>query len=196
MTRAREGTSSKSIPTRSVVRDICFPCAPCSTISMRVCRVAVPASADENVPYDARPVLRHPNKAGKLTIGSTGTEMASFSSRSHSIRVSRPCGSSVMPINRTLRKCMPCISTISSIRSVEKDCRSDRRSASDVRWVKRVRDSKERINDLGTVVLPASGDPLQTTSSTAKCLSAFNEVRGKLQAKSCHKGQMMNKVLG
>lgn len=196
MTLAREGTSSKSIPTRSVVRDICFPCAPCSTISMRVCRVAVPASTDENVPYDARPVLRHPNKTGKLTMDSAGTEMASFSSRSHSIRLSRPCESSVMPINRTLRKCTPCISTISSIRSVGKDCRSDKRSASDVRWVKRVRDSNERINDLEIVVLPASGDPLQTSSSMAKCLSAFNEVRGKLQAKSYYKGQMTNKVLG
>lgn len=186
----REGTSSKSILTRSVVRDICFPCAPCSTISMRVCRVAVPASAEENVSYDARPVLRHPNKTGKLTMASTGTGMASFSSRLHSIRLSRPCESNVMPINRTLRKCAPCISTIWSIRAVGKDCRSDRRSASDVRWVKRVRDSSERINDLGTVGLPSSDDPLQTTSSMAKCLSAFNEVRGKLQAKSCYKGQM------
>jgi hypothetical protein len=103
-TRVREGTSCKSHPTRSVVRDICFPCAPWSTTSMRVCRVVVPASVDENVSYDVRPVLRHPNKTGKLTMLSTGTEMASFSSRSHSIRLSRPCESSVMPINRTLRK--------------------------------------------------------------------------------------------
>jgi hypothetical protein len=48
-TRAREGTSSKRTRTRSVVRDVCFPCVPCSTTSTSVCKVAVSASADANV---------------------------------------------------------------------------------------------------------------------------------------------------
>jgi hypothetical protein len=191
-----EGTSSKSTLTRSVVRDICFPCAPCTTISRRVWRVAVPASADENVYCDTRAALRHLDKTGKLTMFSAGTETASFSSRSHSIRLSSPWEPSVKPINRTLRKCAPCISTISSIRDGGKGCRSDRRSASDARWVKRVRDSNEGTSVLGRVVLPPSCDNLLTMSSIAICLSAVSEVRGKLQVKSYRrKSDDMIKVL-
>jgi hypothetical protein len=81
--------------------------------------------------------------------------------------------------------------------AVGKGRRSDRRSASDARCVKRVRDSNEGISELGRVVLPPSGDILQTTSSTAKCLSAVSDVRGKLQAKSYkNESDDMNKVFG
>jgi len=90
----------------------------------------------------------------------------------------------VKPINRALRKCIPCISTIFSIRAVGNGCRSDRRSASDARWVKRVRDNSEITSEHGTVAIPESGDDLQAINSMAKCLSAVNEVRGKSQLKS------------
>ena len=88
------------------------------------------------------------------------------------------------PINRALRKCIPCISTIVSIRAVGNGCRSDRRSANDARWVKRVRDNNEITSEHGTAAIPASGDDLQAINSMAKCLSAVNEVRGKSQMKS------------
>jgi hypothetical protein len=122
-------------------------------------------------------------------MSSAGTETASFSSPSHSIRLSRPWEPSVKPINRMLRKCIPCISTIFSTRWMGNGCRSDRRSANDARWVKRVRDSNEVISEHGTVVLAASGDNLQAISSTAKCLSAVSEVRGKSQVKSYREDQ-------
>jgi len=119
-------------------------------------------------------------------MSSAGTETASFSSPSHSVRLSIPWESSEKPINRMLRKRTPCISTIFSIRELGNGCRSDRRSASDPRWVKRVRESNEITSEHGTVLIPASGDTdLQAINSTAKCLSSVNEVRGNSQMKSC-----------
>jgi len=96
----------------------------------------------------------------------------------------------VKPINRTLRRCVPCICTTSSISAVGKSCRSDRRSANDARWVKRVRERTEEISELGKAVFPVSGDKLQATRSTARCLSAVSEVRGKSQLKSYTECQM------
>ena len=76
-----------------------------------------------------------------------------------------------------------------------KGCRSDRRRASDARWVKRVRDNNEGISELGRVEVSASLQ-LQTTRSMARCLSAVSEARGKLRAKSYESGSDdMNKVL-
>lgn len=185
-TRVRQGTSSKSTPTRSVVSDFRFPCVPWSTTSMRVCKVALPASTHENESYGTHPASRHVDKTSRLTMSSVGTEMASFSSPSHPMRFSRPSRSSVKPINRTLRKCVPCISAISSIRVVGNVCLSDRRNASEARCVKRVRDSNEIISECGTAVLSAGSDG--NTRSTARCLRAVSEVRGKLEAKSLKEG--------
>jgi len=94
----------------------------------------------------------------------------------------------VKPINRTLRRCVPCICTISSTSAVGNSCRSDRRSANDARWVKRARERSEEISEFRKAVLPVSGDKLQATKSTARCLSAVSEVRGKSQVKSYTKG--------
>jgi len=96
----------------------------------------------------------------------------------------------VKPINRMLRRCVPCIRTISSISVVRNSCRSDKRSANDARWVKRVRERSEEINESGKAVLPVSGDKLQATRSMARCLSAVSEARGKSQVKSYTEGQM------
>jgi len=63
-------------------------------------------------------------------------------------------------------------------------CRSDRRSASDARWVKRVRDNNEITSGHGTDAITESGDDLQAINSMAKCLSAVKEARGKSQLKS------------
>lgn len=71
---------------------------------------------------------------------------------------------------------------------------SDRRNASEARCVKRVRDSNEIISECGTAVLSAGSDG--NTRSTARCLRAVSEVRGKLEAKSLKEGWSdgMNKV--
>jgi hypothetical protein len=132
-----------------------------------------------------RPARRHVDKISMLTISSAGTEMASFSSPSHSMRFSRPSRLRVNPIKRTHRRCVPCVSTISSIRVVGNVCWSDRRNASEARCVNRVRDNSEMISEVGTAALSGSDGNLQGISSTARCLRAVREVRGRFEVKSC-----------